>query len=93
MSETSTHPQNANAVRVRDNVPLVALQYGEETAEPVPGRYYETADGRMVMCIKRAPFYFWFIDAENTPMTVVHEQQLQAQPLRAIDLVPAEEHV
>ena len=73
--------------------PLVRIEIGDvRTSEPQPGQYYETADGRLLMCISRrhsaGRYVYWFIDAADSPLTILGEEELHASPLAEVDLVP-----
>jgi hypothetical protein len=74
---------------VMEAVPLMKPVLSGRTSEPVPGQYYQTADGRMLMCIRAYPTTFWFINALEDPITVLTDQELSAEPVTAIDLVPS----
>ena len=71
-------------------VPLVRLEIRDATPTPEAGRYYQDAQGGLLLCLgpKAGGAYFWFIDAEDDPIIVRSASELVAAPLTAVDLIP-----
>lgn len=66
-----------------------------ECSEPTPGQYYALEDGRMLLCINvivsMGLSFYWFIDAENAPITVLASEDLRDHPVRWVELAPVSE--
>ena len=74
-------------------VPLVRLVVRDMTPTPEAGRYYQNAQGDLLLCLgpKAKGAYYWFIDAEDDPIIVRTAAELAAAPLTAIELIPLPE--
>lgn len=62
---------------------------------PIPGDYYRLHDGRLMLCIAEkiaaGERYYWFIDAETAPLTVLSGRELDMSPVVAVALSPVRE--
>ena len=74
------------------NTPLVSLREVGVTRYPTPGRYYQMADRRLMLCIDKrdsgGSSYWWFVDAEAAPVTVLDGPALDVAPVMEMKLLP-----